>query len=434
MMKPSGMKKIYRISAVIPLLLLSSCQMVQPLQKDTVVEPSASSDSYYSYEDTVGLKHLSKNEPVQSLVEPSYEQVEAYIKSMEYYANIDAINPDVKVMTMDDDTIFIHFNSNGDEGFMIKASEYGYIIQRSYLNTQRFTYAKDGQTREAVMYITNHRNYFNDASLPNEYFISLGVPNSDNDTNYQIYYDRNRKSFYTTDTNGCYEDVITFTHDLEITMVNTMEYVLPIFETVDDQGIQFVVELLFDYYQLPFVLLASPVEDIGDERYEQFVFMNKEEYDPLNATTIPHGFTDPADPYRENIMVNSVYMDEQSLESGEIFRTVVNVRCYNGDIYNPWFTTITSYIDGQQIEATELITHYGLIDPDMINKVKDWFMNNGDQTTVDPDLLDTTQLSFSEFENAGIIGSFGLYDGQLIFTTYGAKDSRTDVLVCLKNE
>lgn len=396
-----------------------------------MVEPSPSVDSYYAYEDTVGLDHLSKLEPVDSLVEPSYEELEEYIRSTDYYANIDAINPNVQVMTMDEDTIFIHFNSNNDQGLMISSSEYGYIIQRSYLVTQRFTYTKNGQTRQAEMNVTNRKNYFEDAPLPNEYFISLVVPDSDNQTNYQIYYDQTRQSFYTVDANDIYDETITFSLDLENKMVDTMGYISSALVTLDNQGMQFVVDLLFDYYQLPYVLLASPSQGISDPHYHQTIFLNKTEFDPYEAGFIPYDHCDPKQPYNDIVMINRVYMDIVDLDADHKLYTIVNVEAFHHTFEQHEHISIGSYVNNHQIDPSDLIDKYSLIDEKtMIGQVRSWFDHYRKYVGIEKKLLENTQLSIEAYQKANLIEWYGVFNDHFIFSIRDVEGVK-DVLVSL---
>ena len=427
------MKYAYMMKMVLPLLLLTSCTTNSSIDSTPMVEPSVSADTYYSYKDTVGLDHLSKPEPVDSLVEPSYEDLEKYITSTDYYASLDAMHPSVDVMTMDDNTIGIHFNSNNDQWFMISASEYGYIIQRSYLITQRFTYTKSGQIREAEMNVTNRLNYFDDAPLPNEYFVSLVVPDSDDEINYQIYYDQTRQSFYTTDANAIYEDTITFAKDLQDKMVNTMGYVSSSFLTLDHQGMQFIVELLFDYYQLPYVILASPVQGISDPNYHQVIFMHKAEYDPYEATFLPFYHCNPSNPYNENVMIHNIYLDILDLDTDQKLYTIVDVGIFNRNPSIHRNISIESYINNQQIDASELISKYALIDVNMINEVKAWFDQCIDYIGFNENILENAPLTFDDYQEAELIETYGLFNDRLIFSIPNVEGVR-DILVRLPNK
>lgn len=385
-----------------------------------MVEPSPSVESYYAYEDTVGLDHLSKLEPLDSLVEPSYEELEAYIRSTDYYANIDAINPNVQVMTMDEDTIFIHFNSNNDQGFMITSSEYGYIIQRSYHNTKRFTYTKDGQTREAEMHITNRRNYHEGSYVPNEYFISLVVPNSDNDVNYRLYYDLNEQEFHEQNEQGIIDQELSFTSDLQQKMINTMKYFIPIFDSYDQQGMAFIENLFFDYYQVPYLISAAH----DGYPYDQRLWINRRDNDyetlaGLSQLWVPYFDGDRA--------TSHVFVNETEL-NGQTILTAVNALCINGSIDYPYEVSITTYHSGQSVEDA------AFNESDFVDFINEWFDHYIENTIVNPQQIESTQQTISAYKQNGIIGSFGFFDHHVIFTTFSKSSDRADLLVMIPTD
>ena len=98
--------------------------------------------------------------------------------------------------------------------------------------------------------------------------------------------------------------------------------------------------------------------------------MNKAEYDPYEATFLPFYHCNPSNPYNENVMIHNIYLDILDLDTDQTLFTIVDVGIFNRNPSIHRNISIESYINNQQIDASELISKYALIDVNMINEVK----------------------------------------------------------------